>query len=535
MYRYMKKLITFSALVVTTWICVRGGYAQETMIISYDRLTDTRYDTLVIAKVGDIEITAKEFLLSYEYGPAFVKRQPESRERFLEFMIYEKLLALEGYHRGLDTTKIVTQTLSDIEGDLATEELYKQDILSQIEVTEEEIAQAVKQEKVHLSLKWLYAPTFEQIKHLQQQLQTGAPFDSLFEQQLSDSVARADRMMETTRFKLGTRNPTLAAIVDTLAYGTNSASIGTTDGWYIVRISDAWRHAITTEAEQARLAYNVRRALVKRRADALSDQYVHNLMLQHDPVIKRQTFDLLRAHIGKTLFPPEHVAEWELTKKLMAEFGPIDSVKIDDHLYKTLVTLTTGDFKVHDFLSWYQTRKSTIHFSTASPQSFFVFLEQLIWRMVRDELLEQEARSRNLHKTQIVKIQKQWWQDKSVSALAKAKQASEIELDEAAIKHYYEQNKKDYRNHAGEPLPLAEVEKQVERDAYTFERQKKMLHRILALKQKYAIVINEEVLHALPIDIEHQPDAIDVYAAKQGGTYPRPAYPTIDYEWQRWF
>jgi len=36
--------------------------------------------------------------------------------------------------------------------------------------------------------------------------------------------------------------------------------------------------------------------------------------------------------------------------------------------------------------------------------------------------------------------------------------------------------------------------------------------------------------------VENEPDAraIDTYFAKKGGTFPRPAFPTIDYEWQGW-
>jgi hypothetical protein len=61
-----------------------------------------------------------------------------------------------------------------------------------------------------------------------------------------------------------------------------------------------------------------------------------------------------------------------------------------------------------------------------------------------------------------------------------------------------------------------------------------MLHRIVALKQRYGVTIDEKVLGTLPVDSEADPRAIDVYAVKKGGTYPHRAFPSIDYEWQRW-
>ena len=56
----------------------------------------------IVASVGPINITTDEFYYSYEFGPAFVKREKDSKERYLKYMINEKLLALDGYSRGID-------------------------------------------------------------------------------------------------------------------------------------------------------------------------------------------------------------------------------------------------------------------------------------------------------------------------------------------------------------------------------------------------------------------------------------------------
>jgi hypothetical protein len=36
------------------------------------------------------------------------------------------------------------------------------------------------------------------------------------------------------------------------------------------------------------------------------------------------------------------------------------------------------------------------------------------------------------------------------------------------------------------------------------------------------------------VENENDPKAIDVYIAKTRGTFPHPAFPTIDYDWQTW-
>ncbi len=530
-----KRLIIFIAFTAIGFGAGFGQHESDPRTISFAQLTGSRFDTLVVARVGNITITAKEFLLSYEYGPGFVKRGKDSRQRHLEFMVNEKLLALDGYSRGLDTTRVVAHTVTEIEGDLATEELYKESVLSLVNVSDDEIAQGVVREKSNLTLKWLHGPSFDDIRKFQEQLEAGVSFDSLFVQQLSDSVVHEDRSMETTRFKLETKNPTLSAIVDTLRYGANSASIGTAQGWYIVRIASAWTNAITTESEHQRLTHNVKRALFKRKADAVSDQYVRDMMLDHNPTIKRQAFDILRAHIGKSFFPPEQVADWELTKKLMAEFGPTDSISIDDHLDEPLVSLVDREFKIQDFMAWYGAREATTNLRSTSRQRFFMALEQLIWRMVRDQLLVDRAKSRNLHQRDVVRTQKQWWQDKAVSALSKSHLAGQIRLSEKQLRKFYAQNDKEFTDKKQGKRSWEQVKKEVRQSVFASEWDKKLLHRVLALRQQYPVEIDHDILSELPIDIEAQPSAIDVYAAKQGGTFPRPAFPTIDYEWARWY
>jgi len=79
-------------------------------------VTDPKNFTRVVATVGPIEITAQEFLLSYEFGPAFTKRRKESRQRYLEFMVNEKLLALDARAHGLQNSARVAGSLEELEG-----------------------------------------------------------------------------------------------------------------------------------------------------------------------------------------------------------------------------------------------------------------------------------------------------------------------------------------------------------------------------------------------------------------------------------
>jgi len=261
-------------------------------------VTDPKNFTRVVAKVGNIEITAQEFLLSYEFGPAFTKRRKESRQRYLEFMVNEKLLALDARAHGLQNSSRVTRSLEELEGDMATEELFKDDVLGKVTLAKSEIERGMREGAVHYKLQWLYAPGSGEANSLQSELNRGTPFDSLFARELRTGVKRDDRSMESTLFKLRRANPLLASVAETLRAGRSSEPVRGTDGYYIIRIADGWRDVTLSATESQKSQEGVRRALTQEKSDSLSDRYVRKMMLEHDPVIIRTTFDRLHAWLG---------------------------------------------------------------------------------------------------------------------------------------------------------------------------------------------------------------------------------------------
>ena len=93
----------------------------------------------VIATVGRFAITKQDLLDSYEYGPGFVKRLPNPLRKHLEFMIDERLLALEAERLNYDTTQFVRERVAALEEDLTVDELYADKILSQAKVSDKKI------------------------------------------------------------------------------------------------------------------------------------------------------------------------------------------------------------------------------------------------------------------------------------------------------------------------------------------------------------------------------------------------------------
>jgi hypothetical protein len=130
--------------------------------------------------------------------------------------------------------------------------------------------------------------------------------------------------------------------------------------------------------------------------------------------------------------------------------------------------------------------------------------------MVRDNSLTKIAYSRGYQNNKSVRDQLGWWKDKIVYALVRDEIIGSVLVN----------NSDESFKFVNKPLPD--------------DANKKLLHKVLALKQKYKIKINKDLLGEIKVENENDPKTIDMYAVKKGGIFPRPAFPTIDMLWQNW-
>ena len=196
----------------------------------------------LVATVGPLKITADEFVKSYDFGPAFPKKKKNSKEIYLKYLINEKLLALDGYKRSLDTTRQFKETYRAFHNDLITEELFKDEILSKVMPSPGSIDSVIAQKQLNIEIRWLYLKSREEALNSFTLIKKGEPFDSLFQKQLGPGVNRDDRELKNDCYHLKERNPLLSKILDTLKIGNVSLPVHVEDGWYIVQMVNMERN-----------------------------------------------------------------------------------------------------------------------------------------------------------------------------------------------------------------------------------------------------------------------------------------------------
>ncbi len=459
-----------------------------------------------VASIGNLRISKDEFINGYEFGPSFYKKVNNSKKVFLDFLVNEKLLALDGYSKKLDTSQNYKNIYNTFLSDIASEEMFKKEFLPKIKITSAEIDTVAKQKLINLEIDWIYNSNQSSIASILNQLKKGASFDSLWNKQLNESITKDDRYMKTTRFLLGEKNPLLASVVDTLRVGTYSLPIKTNDGFYIVRLKNFDYRLTASEGEEIKVRQEAKNALKLKKSELLSSVYIDSLMRDSNSTIKRKAFQILRSYLAKSFISKEKYSDWKLGTILKSAINYYDSLGIKSYSKIELIETKNGSISLSEFLNWFQLRSQYIKMKDGSFEDFSRSLESHVWLMLRDNLLASEAKKKGYNSNKEVISQMRLWNDKIMYATVKNQLINSITL-----------NSKEVNN--------SEIE---------IELNKRIFKKLVELKKKHRIKIDTKLLSSIEVSEENNPNAIDFYFVKRGGFIPRTPYPILDIYWAGW-
>lgn len=492
---------------------------------------EAQVDSSIVATIGSYRISSDDLLTSFEFGPAFIKRHRDPLREHLKYMIYERLLALEAESNGLKTVEFVKNRIQALEEDGAVEQLYRQVILSQVKLSDEQIANDTRKAKITVSLRWIYTPAKSEAKRIEKMITAGARFDSLFSLQFGSTVEVDSRSLETTLLKLERDNTELSKIISMLKVGKISTPIPQKDGFYIFHLDKAEQNPITTESELAELKNQAIEIRTKLIAEGIADQYVKNIMKPNNPVIKADGFNILRAYLADKGLSRDAKVKWDIPSTFMTEAGPQPIRNSGNYLNRPLVTFGGRTITIREYAQWYDIRQ--FQFDTRSLEAFNSSVKKTIWKMVQDRLLSEEAYKRGLDKLPVVSNETSKWQAKLLYLSQRAALMRTIDASDSMLNTYYNQHKSEYKNAQGKQMKFIDVRESVKGDFYSREESLLLLKTIDALQKKYPDVINESELKRLSKKISSDSRAIEAVFYKPGGTFPRVAFPTIDEAWSK--
>ncbi len=486
-------------------------------------------DTVVVAHVGPFTITSRDLLDSYEFGPAFVKRLSDPLRMHLSYMIYERLLALEAGRLRYDTTVFVHDRVSALEEDLTVDELYKDKILSQVHLGEDEVEAGVRKAKVNIRLRWIYAKTLADAKKVNAQMKAGSAFDTLFARQRNLSDSSGEHSLETTLLDLESDNPEFAKSIAGLRVKQVSPPIKGSDGFYVVNIDQVWQNPLTTETEYTTLKDHAVKTLTTSKADALGGEFVKEKMKSINPIIKAEGFNIIRAYMAEKGLSCDTQMKWDIPSTFMTEAGPLPISSSGKLLSKPLVTFGSQTLTVRDYLRWFDIRQFQL--KTSSPGAFNSSVKKTIWKMVQDKQLSQEAYSLGLDRRGAVQHEKRKWEGKLLYLAGRSHVARTVALSDSAVKNEYTAHRQRYRDASGKAMNFDQAKEQIKLDLYYSGESKALLRTLQRLQKEFPVTTNDEAVRSLSAAVLKETSPIDVIFYKPGGTFPRVAFPSIDERW----
>ena len=428
----------------------------------------------VVATVGGEPIYARDFVLNYEFGFAHLFRGDNPRLVYLNRVVEEKLLALEGRRRGLLSDGEVAWRREDLLQELLVEQVFDRYVNARVSVTEEEVTESMQRERTSFRLRYLPARTAAHARELRQEARTrGLP--ALVEEFVAE--ARETDLhpseFESPYITSHELHPDLLAAIVDLPVGQISAPVPYHGQYLLIQLVDVRTEPVPSSGA-ARAPFE--QVVFHRKAKALAREFIRSMMEPLDVRVRPATYRRMRDMLWEAYrsAPPEG----RLLPALVASGSPVaDSLRV--LAGAVLITTADGDWTVGDFLAAFPATRYPLRHD--SRESFESDLYDAIGLAVRDRYFVRRATQEGLDQDPELRHELSLWTDKWVGrAMREALSESEETVSE------------------------------------TFRR----------LRRRYPVIIHHAVLDTLTLSAPERPGL----TVLKGHTL-RPAFPVADPVW----
>ncbi len=199
----------------------------------------TKDDPNVVARVDDDTITREHFIERFTLYPDF-RNNSTLRSAYLQqidHMVDRVYLAQAAERYGLDTMQHVEKRLQYIRDNEMLKQLYREQVLGQIEVSEEEAWEEYKRQNISVELRHLFAPDSQQAAAYYKKLQSGETFQTLARGAFRDT-SLANNGGYLGYLRVSDLDPYLVEPVYNLRVGEISRPLRSTRGWHVMRVEN---------------------------------------------------------------------------------------------------------------------------------------------------------------------------------------------------------------------------------------------------------------------------------------------------------
>lgn len=484
-------------------------------------------ESLVLAQVGNQKITVHDFRLNYEFGFPHLKKAPDRKRSYLNYMIKEKILSLAGYQMGLDKNERVQKLEKELLNELLIEELFRTEVDDKIKITPKEIHDAINKSKISWKLRYWVDSNFENASRVGQAMRQSG-YSTVVQDILRNNpeVKLSPKDFETKYLTWLEVSPELLNSIKNLKVGEISDPVKLDGAYFIFQIVDIRRKGIL-EKEYLDKTASIKKVLFYRKSMKESLKYISDFMTPKNVVTKGGAFfDLTDALLDWRKLKEEKQTDFLQAVESADTTHPY-LFKLKNKLSETLVTFKGGRWTIKDFLDRFDPKK--VRKDSIDPDKYRKEINQQIALCIRNYFLLQKAKADNLIKSPEIQKQLHGWQDKWVYQETKNYFTRDITVTKIQAKKYFERFKDRYKIGKNDRPTFAAFRNQAIRDAY-FQKEEALLNsKIDSLKMFYPVKINESILDTVNTNDSKKSRWMSLQVFKRNSN--RQAVPVVDPAW----
>jgi hypothetical protein len=243
-------------------------------------------EDVVVARVGDQDITVRDFRRNYEFGLPHLKKEPDRKRSYLDYMIKEKVLAQQGYRLNLDKSDRVRKLEQEMLNDLLIEALFENEVKNKINITTDDIREAINKSKVQWKMRFWYEPDLEYAERVCQAMREQG-YAKVVENILRSNpeIKIEPEYFESKYLTWLEVEPVVMEAIKDLPAGDISDPVKINEGYFIFQIVDIRRGALRDYDYQER-AESFRQILFYRKLNREAIKYVSAFMTPKNVVTK---------------------------------------------------------------------------------------------------------------------------------------------------------------------------------------------------------------------------------------------------------
>ncbi len=489
----------------------------STFITSCNHSNLEKKKEVILATVGNEKITVSDFRRNYEFGLPHLKVEPDRKLSYLTYMIYEKILSLEGYKLGFDKSSKVKKLESELLDELLIEELFKKNVNSKIKIKPEEVKQAILKSQVSWKMNYWFETDIDQAKFIRKEILKNG-FENTISKILKSNpeIKLKSKDFETDYLTWLEIEPEILDKIKNLSLNEVSEPIKIGKGYFLYQIKDIRRQPISDYSIKEKYE-RFRQILYYRKLKKEAGKFVASVMKPKNVVTK-----------GKVLYELTYAFLTWRQDTLKPNFKDYIKNHYNFLLSQTLTTYDDKKWTVADFLNKFNPSKIKNH--STNKEKIGGEIAKQIALSIRDKEFTKLAYESGLKKNESVKKQLKEWRDKWVYNEMRGSYLRNNKISDDEAKQFFENNISLFQINANKVPKYNEFKNTAKKFAYIQKAEKILFNKIDSLKKIYPIHINKAVLDTITtIDFEKSRwQSLQVFKRSSN----RLAVPIVDPAWK---